>query len=124
MKTLKVFSIFAILFFSAVSISFAQSEITEEQKKEMQAVAEEYIAKLNLSDEQKEEFQAIGMKYAEKMFELKESGGPKISKAKKAKAIKADKDAEIKAMLDEEQFATYESFKEELAAKQKEILNQ
>ncbi len=124
MKTLKVFSIFAILFLTAVNFSFAQSaNISDEQKAEMKAVSEEYIAKLNLTDEQKEQFQAINAKYAEKAFELKNSSGPKFSKMKKAKGIKADKDAEIKAMLTDEQFATYESFKDELAAKQKEILN-
>lgn len=123
MKALKVFSIFAILFFASISISFAQSQMTEEQKKEMQAVAEQYIGKLNLTDEQKEEFQAMNIKYAEKMLALKEGGGSKMSKMKKAKGIRSEKEAEVKKMLSDEQYATYQSFQKEMSDKMKAIMN-
>lgn len=107
--------------FSGYSQSM-ESNLTEEQKEEMRAVAEEYISTLNLSDEQKEEFQAINLKYGQMMLELKESGGPKVAKIKKAKSIKADKSAEMKELLDEQQFVTYEAFQEEMSAKMKEII--
>ncbi|MEO1434426.1 MAG: hypothetical protein AAFV80_02760, partial [Bacteroidota bacterium] len=63
-------------------------------------------------------------KYADKMLTLKEKRGSMLAKKKEAKAIKSDKAAEIKGLLSDEQYATYESFKDELSAKQKEIMNQ
>lgn len=123
MKKIRVFSIFAILLLTAVNLGFAQSKITEEQKKEMQALAESYIGQLNLTDAQKEEFQALNLKYAEKLMELKESSGAKFSKMKKAKAIRSDKNAEVKALLNDEQYATYQSFQKEMRDKMKEIMN-
>ncbi len=124
MKTLKVLSIFAVLFISLTNLSYAQGDLTEAQKEEMKAVAQEYLSTLNMSDEQKEEFQTISLKYAEQMLELKNSSGPKMTKIKQAKSIKASKDAELKTLLDAEQYSTYSAFKDELAARQKEILNQ
>lgn len=124
MKKLMVSALFAFLMVSVTTTSFAQTQITEEQKAEMKAVAEEYIATLELTDDQKEQFQEINAKYADKMLTLKESKGSMFAKKKEVKSIKSDKAAEIKDLLSDEQYATYESFKDELNAKQKEIINQ
>lgn len=122
MKKVILSSLFACLMLSLTTATFAQTQITEEQKAEMKEVAEEYLATLELTDEQKEQFQEISAKYADKLLSLKASNGSMLSKKKKAKGIKSDKAAEIKDLLSDEQYATYESFKDELAAKQKEII--
>ena len=92
--------------------------MSAEQKAEMKAVAQEYLATLELTEDQQEQFQQINQKYAGKLMDLKASGGSMFAKRKKAKNIKSDKDAELKAMLSADQYDTYQDFKDELAAKQ------
>lgn len=106
-----------ILLVTAVAFSGyvnAQSKLTEEQKKELQAKYEEYKAKLNLSEEQQEKVRAINTTYFEGLASLKESGGSRLSKLKTYRKMSDEKDRQMKTVLDAKQYETYKAMQKEM----------
>ena len=70
--------------------------------------------RLALTEEQKGPYKEINKKYAEKIKVLRENPeGDKIEKLKVAKSLQIDKDAEIKALLTEQQYTTYMDIRQE-----------
>ena len=123
MKSLKILSLFLVIFLNAANISFAQSEapsLTDEQKAEMAQKMEEFYKVLNLSEEQKPEFKAITKKYAEELNAVKNSSSGKYKKYKKVKSIQKNKNSEMEALLSEEQYQVYLKQQEEMQKKMKE----
>jgi hypothetical protein len=92
----------------------AQSRLTEEQKKELQAKYEEYRAKLNLTEEQQEKVRAINTTYFEGLASLKESGGSRLSKLKTYRKMSDEKDRQMKNVLDAGQYETYKKMQKEM----------
>jgi hypothetical protein len=106
-----------VLLVTAVAFSGyvnAQSKLTEEQKKELQAKYEEYKAKLNLSEEQQEKVRAINTTYFEGLASLKESGGSRLSKLKTYRKMSDEKDRQMKTVLDAKQYETYKAMQKEM----------
>ena len=75
---------------------------------------------LQLTDEQLPKVQDINLKYANKADELRSMSMGKRQKLQKLKADGQAKDGELKAILTEDQYKTYESKKAELQKKFKE----
>jgi len=110
MKSLKVLSLFLAIFLAIGNTGFAQSaaaELTAEQKEAWTQSMEEYAKTLKLSEEQKSSFEALSKKYLKQMVAVRDSGGGKFKKYKKVKTIRKDKNAEMKALLSEEQYEVY-----------------
>lgn len=91
-----------------------QSKLSEEQKQELKTKMEAYKAKLNLSPEQETKVEEINMNYLEALAELKSEGGSKLSKYKKFKQASSDKDKQMKALLNKEQYEIYKQQQEEM----------
>jgi hypothetical protein len=113
MKTLFrfVLLLIAVVFSGHVN---AQSKLTEEQKKELQAKYEEYKAKLNLTEAQQEKVKDINTTYFEGLASLKESGGSKLSKLKTFRKMSDEKDKQMKTVLDASQYETYKTMQKEM----------
>ena len=123
MKSLKVLSLFFALFFIGINTSYAQSKadnLTEQQKEEIQKNLEEYAAALDLSEDQRLKFEEITKKYAKQMIAVKDSGASRMSKYKKVKSIRKNKDAEMKTLLSKDQYKVYLEKQEEMSKKIKE----
>jgi len=123
MKSLKILSLFFALFLIGINTNCAQSRatnLTEEQKEEIKKNLEEYAAALHLSEEQKPKFEEITKKYAEQMKTVKDSGGRPMSKFKKVKSIRKNKDAEMKSLLSKDQYKVYLEKQEEMQKKMRE----
>lgn len=88
---------------------------TPEQRAQMQS--DMMKNKLALTDEQYKQVSDINLKYARKMDDLKQNGGGKFSKARKAKSIMSDKDDELQKVFTKEQFEKYETLKKEMMDK-------
>jgi hypothetical protein len=117
MKSLKILSLFFALFLIGTNTIFAQSRaanLTEEQKEEVKNNLEEYAAALDLSEDQRPKFEEITKKYAKQMIDVKESGGRRMSKYKKVKSIRKNKDAEMKTLLSKDQYKVYLENQEEM----------
>lgn len=126
MKSLKILSLFLALFFISTNMIIAQSKganLTEEQKEELKKNLEEYAAALNLSEEQKPQFEEITKKYADQMKVVKDSGGSRLSKFRKVKSIRKNKNKEMKKLLSKEQYEVYLDKQEEMQKKMKEKRN-
>lgn len=106
MKLPKVFCFFVLCLVSTTT-NFAQMEekgLTSEQKAAIQKNVEDYFMALNLSNEQKTEFESITEKYAVQMIAVRDGGGGKFKKYKKVKGIRKNKNKEMEALLDRDQF--------------------
>lgn len=99
---------------------WAQSGMTEEQKKEAKARYEAYKEKLNLSDEQAVKVDAINKAYFEELAKLKNSDDRKMAKYRKLKDLKSDRDKKMKEVLNEDQYKLYKEFQEEMEKEIKE----
>ena len=123
MTALKILSLFFALFLIGTNTTFAQSKaanLTEQQKEEIKKNLEEYNVALHLSESQKPKFEEITKRYAKQMKAVKASGGSRMSKYKKVKSIRKNKDAEMKLLLSKEQYKVYLEKQEELKKKMKE----
>lgn len=81
------------------------------------------VEMLSLSDEQIEPVRAINLKYAETAAEIYYSDALGLSKLMKMRKMGKDKDEELKAVLTNEQFETYEESKGDLRDKTMETLH-
>ena len=117
MKVLKILSLFFALLLIGTNTTFAQSKttnLTEEQKEELKKNLEVYAAALHLSEEQKPKFEEITKKYAKQMKAVKDSGGRRMSKYKKVKSIRKNKDAEMKKLLSKDEYKVYKEKQKEM----------
>ena len=116
MNSLKILSLFFALFLFGANITFAQSKaanLTEEQTEKIKKNLEEYATALDFSEAQKPKFEEITKKYAKQMIAVKDSGGRRMSKYKKVKSIRKNKDAEMKPLLSKDQYKVYLEKQEE-----------
>jgi len=123
MKVLKILSLFFALCFISTNTTFAQSRaasLTEEQKEEIKKNLEAYAVALDLSEEQKPKFEEITKKYAKQMKAVKENSGRRMSKFKKVKSIRKNKDAEMKTLLSKDQYKVYLEKQKEMKKNMKE----
>ena len=79
------------------------------------------VEKLKLGDQQVEPVRAVNLKYAEKAEEIYNSKKLKFRKLKEMRKMTANKDKELKTILTDEQYKTYENIKQEMKEKMREI---
>ncbi|WP_314034696.1 hypothetical protein [Xanthocytophaga flava] len=120
MKKYLVISSLVLLTLLSVGQVSAQSKLTEEQKQELKARYEAYKEKLNLSEDQFVKVESINRTYFEQLATLRNSDDSKLSKYRKYKDIKSTRDRQMKAVLDKEQYKTYEAFQKEMKEEFKE----
>jgi hypothetical protein len=88
--------------------------MTEEQRKEAKARYQAYKEKLNLTEDQSKKVDAINTTWFEGITELKNSGASKMTKYKKYKSLKAERDTKMKEVLTKEQFRIYKQQQQEM----------
>ena len=123
MKLLKVLSMSFALIIIGISTTIAQSRannLSEEQKEEIKRNLEEYATALSLSDDQRPIFEEITKKYAKQLIAVKDGGGRRMSKYKKVKSIRKNKDAEMKKLLSKDQYKVYLEKQEVMKDKMKQ----
>lgn len=123
MKSLKILSLFFILFVFGAHTGFAQAQatdLTDEQKEQIAQNMEEFQEVLALSEKQKSEFEAITKKYVGQMVAVRDGGGNKYAKYRKVKSIRKNRNAEMKKLLSEEQYELYQKKQEEMQKKMRE----
>ena len=123
MKLLKTLTKLFIILFLGANIGLAQAqpnELTEAQKEELDPNMKKFVEVLNLTDEQKPAFEAITKKYAAQMMAVKDGSSGKLQKYRKVKAIRKDKDSEMKKLLTEDQFDIYLEKQEEMQERMRE----
>ena len=122
MKLLKVLSMSFALFLIGISTTIAQTRannLSEEQKEEIKRNLEEYATALSLSEDQRPKFEEITKKYASQLQAVKDGGGGRRAKFKKVKAIRKNKDAEMKTLLSKDQYKVYLEKQKEMQKKMK-----
>lgn len=87
-------------------------ESTPEQRAKMQTTMMK--AKLNLDSAQVTKVQAINLKSAQKLDPILKSDGRKLKMLREVLSIQKEKDADLKAVLSDEQYKRYEKMKDEL----------
>nr|WP_299341901.1 hypothetical protein [Allomuricauda sp.] len=117
MKHILILAIVSLISTTAMG---QERTLTEEQRAQMEANLNEYSLKLDLSEEQKPKFVEITKRYGQQMRGLKDSDKGRLAKYKEYKSIRKNKNAEMKAILSEEQYETYLETQEEMQQKMKE----
>ncbi|HVY75383.1 MAG TPA: hypothetical protein VG890_11170 [Puia sp.] len=79
---------------------------------------------LKLNDSQVQQVQDINLKYANKMDELKASTAARRQKMQTMKSDAAAKDAELKAVLTDDQYKAYSAKKKEMTKEAKEKMKE
>src|SRR5688572_1722457 len=100
------------LFLTAVLLTTtasAQRKLNDEQKAEYEA----YKQKLNLTEDQSPKVRAIDSTFVKGIAQLRNSTEPKLSKYKKLKSLRNEKDKQMKAVLTKEQFKIYKEHQQQ-----------
>lgn len=105
----KIIIITTLLLFTACTSLLAQKQDALEKYQANRA-------KLNLSEEQTWKVKVIDSVYLKSLEGLKNEGGSKLSKLKKFKSLTSTKDEQMKAVLDKEQYKTYQQQQKEMKA--------
>jgi hypothetical protein len=100
--------------------AWAQSKMTEEQKKEAKAKYQAYKEKLNLNEEQSKQVDVINSAWFEGIAELKGSNASKMAKYRKFKTLNSERDKKMKAVLTKDQFRIYKQQQQEMKDEFKE----
>ena len=108
----------ALLLFPMLSQAQETDKERMSTEERAQALTDSMTIQLELSEAQQSEVYDINLKYAEKMEELRSSakgkGRQHRMKARKGmKELRQAKNKDMKAVLDEEQFETYQAKQEE-----------
>jgi hypothetical protein len=122
MKNLKLSIVITLLvvIFSTTTNAQTDNSMSEDQKEEMLQQTKISKERLALTATQEPTFREITKKYALKMKELKTSNEGRKDKFQKMKAIKNEKNAEMKTLLSDEQYKTYLTLQDEKKEKMKE----
>lgn len=107
MKYRKLLLLF--LFVASFTTATAQDRpsMPEDLKQELVNFQQESKERLKLTPEQEEPFREISTRYFREFREVKKSDIRVTEKFRKVKDIQTRKDAEMKALLTEEQYGTY-----------------
>jgi len=114
MKSLKLNFLFTIVMFLMLSAAFTQEKQMASAEERATKLTGWMKTNLQLTAQQESQVQQINLKYANKTDAVKGSQAPKMEKAKTLKANDQAKDAELKTVLTEDQFKTYQTKKNEL----------
>lgn len=113
MKTLRICFTIAVVGIMAINVS-AQQRMSEEQKQEMRERYNQYRTKLNLTKDQETQVEEINKKFFEGLSQIRESSDRRLGKYKMYKSLQADRDRDMKVVLTNEQYKTYQEFQKEM----------
>ena len=99
-------------------------ELNQTQKEEIEQKIKSAEVALNLSEAQKPQFAALSRKYGTKLIEVRDGDLAMLQKARMMKSINNERNAQMKLLLTEAQFATYLKIQEEAKALTKEKMKQ
>ncbi|MGB1295593.1 MAG: hypothetical protein ACPG6V_08935 [Flavobacteriales bacterium] len=120
MKTLKLVLSISLMFILSINVLAQEKELSAEQKTKMEAQLNEYFSKLDLTEDQKPKFEEITKRYGQEMMDLKSGSQSRMEKYKAYKAVKSNKDKEMKALLSEKQYDVYTQAQKDMKKKMKE----
>ena len=113
MKTQIVTVLIAIFSLSGLN-SFAQDHYSKsEQKEAMKEQRKADLEKLNLRNDQTTEFNNISKTYGKQLRDLRDKDLTREEKKAEAEVLMSAKNAEMKTLLDDAQYATYLEIQEE-----------
>lgn len=109
----------------AVSIgSKAQSaDSTRTTEGRAAALTEKMKTELSLTDDQLPQVRAINLKYAQQNQQIWTGTGGRFAKFKALKSSQKDKNKEMKAVLDKDQYKKYETMQQEMKDKARQEYN-
>jgi hypothetical protein len=122
MKNVKtVLACVMALCLSTVTQAQEKAQAADSQRQESVDRLKSDVSRLSLTEEQKAPFLEITKKYAEKVKAVNANTDlSKIDRLKEVKTLRIAKDEEVKSLLTEEQFKTYQEIREERKEKRRE----
>ncbi|HMI60152.1 MAG TPA: hypothetical protein VK518_04570 [Puia sp.] len=118
--TLAVLFIAVITLVSSVTAKAQTTDSTRTAEGRASALTEKMKTDLSLTDAEYPQVQAINLKYAQKNEEIFKGSEGKFAKFKSLKSSQKEKNKEMKAVLDKDQYKKYEAMTEEMKAKARE----
>lgn len=112
--------IVAVMLLTGTTTIAQESELTDEQKAQMQVQFEKHFKILGLSDGQIPKFQEITRKYSKQLMTLRDSDNSRFTKYKTYRSIIKNRNEEMKVVLSEKQFELYQEIQEELQKEMRE----
>jgi hypothetical protein len=88
------------------------------------ALTEKMKTQLSLTDDQLPQVQSINLKYAQKNQQIWTSSDGRFAKFKSLKSSQKEKNKEMKAVLDKDQYKKYETMNEEMKEKARQKYKQ
>ncbi|HEY4111958.1 hypothetical protein [Puia sp.] len=110
----------AVLLVLALGTKAQPADSTRTSQGRAAALTEKMKTELSLTDDQYPQVQAINQKYVQRNQEIWTGADGRFAKFKALKSSQKDKDKEMKAILDKDQYKKYETMKEEMKAKARE----
>ncbi len=107
---MKTFFLSTISILMSITVSAQYSEIDIEKAK---ANIEEQFESLNLNDDQKTQFKEINEKYRLKLESIRNSNKTRLAKFQILQTLSKEKDAEMKLLLNEDQFKIYKTYQKQ-----------
>jgi len=125
-RTLKLKSTLGVLFMAGAALTLsvsakaqsADSARTTEGR--ASALTEKMKTELSLTDDEYPKVLAINLKYAQKNEEIFQGSEGRFAKFKSLRSSQKEKNKEMKAVLDKDQYKKYEEMTEEMKAKARE----
>jgi predicted transglutaminase-like cysteine proteinase len=113
MKKVFAATVLFVCFAAMANTASAQEKLdefmTETSPEERAQMQTDYMKEsLTLTEDQVPQVHAVNLKYARRMQDAYNSGGGRLQKLKKMKAVNQEKDSEVKRVLTSTQYATYE----------------
>ena len=107
---MKTFFLSTISILMSITVSAQYSEIDIDKAK---ANIEEQLEYLNLNDDQKTQFKEINEKYRLKLESIRNSNKTRLAKFQILQTLSKEKDAEMKLLLNEDQFKIYKTYQKQ-----------
>lgn len=107
---MKTFFLSTISILMSITVSAQYSEIDIEKAK---ANIEEQFESLNLNDDQKTQFKEINEKYRLKLESIRNSNKTRLAKFQILQTLSKEKDADMKLLLNEDQFKIYKTYQKQ-----------
>lgn len=107
---MKTFFLSTISILMSITVSAQYSEIDIEKAK---ANIEEQFESLNLNDDQKTQLKEINEKYRLKLESIRNSNKTRLAKFQTLQTLSKEKDAEMKLLLNEDQFKIYKTYQKQ-----------
>jgi DNA primase large subunit len=126
MKPQILFTFVITLLFSTAAFSQDIAQTLKNRTPEEKATGLTMImkTKLNLDTAQTTKVKVINLKYAQKTEEVTKADDGKFAKFKKLRDIQKDKDADLKGILNADQFKQYQALEDEIKEKMKEKMKE